>query len=418
MTDPIRVLHFADTHIGMENYGRTDAKSGLSTRVLDFLHRMDDMIAYAREGDVDLVIFAGDAFKTRTPNPTFQREFAWRVRELTELAPVVLLVGNHDLPPTILKASSIEIYDTLAVPNVWVASEYTVRPVQTKRGTVIVGAAPYPIRARLLQELSHLGQTIAQTDLLVQGKLGEILEELASEAEALSAEHHDAPRLLTAHFTVGGAVLGSERQIMLGRDVQVALASLADPRWDYVALGHIHKHQNLTLKRKDVPAVVYSGSIERIDFGEAGDPKGFCWVELERGGKNNKTAWKFVELASRPFITLESDLRKSDNPTKKVLDLIARHDLREAVVRVKLALTPEVETRLNEGAIREALRSAGVHYLAAIQKEIDQPARARLGGSPEGMTPLQLLERYLLSREVSLERRGELLEKASDLLSE
>src|SRR5829696_6451136 len=112
MTEPIRVLHFADVHIGMENYGRTDAETGLSSRVRDFLRRMDEMIEYARENDVDLTIFAGDAFKTRSPNPTYQREFAWRVRDLLALAPLVMLVGNHDLPPTMLKASSIEIYET------------------------------------------------------------------------------------------------------------------------------------------------------------------------------------------------------------------------------------------------------------------------------------------------------------------
>jgi exonuclease SbcD len=114
MTDPVRVLHFADTHIGMENYGRTDPQSGLSSRLVDFLRCMDEMIEFAREHDVDLTIFAGDAFKTRNPNPTYQREFAWRVRDLSQLAPIVLLVGNHDLPPTVLKASSIEIYDTHA----------------------------------------------------------------------------------------------------------------------------------------------------------------------------------------------------------------------------------------------------------------------------------------------------------------
>lgn len=76
MTEAIRVLHFADIHIGMENYGKTDPQTGLSSRVVDFLRRMDTMIEMARERDVDLVIFAGDAFKTRAPNPTYQREFA------------------------------------------------------------------------------------------------------------------------------------------------------------------------------------------------------------------------------------------------------------------------------------------------------------------------------------------------------
>src|SRR5688572_9023121 len=136
MPEIIRVLHFADVHVGMENYGKTDPNSGLSSRVVDFLHRMDEMVEYARDNDVDLVIFAGDAFKTRTPNPTFQREFAWRIQDLADIAPVVMLVGNHDLPPNALKASSIEIYDTLRVANVKVAHEYEVFPVETKRGRV------------------------------------------------------------------------------------------------------------------------------------------------------------------------------------------------------------------------------------------------------------------------------------------
>src|SRR5260221_11719067 len=94
----IRMLHFADVHIGMENYGRTEPNTGLSTRVVDFLKRMDEMIAFARHNDVDLVVFAGDAFKNRQPNPTFQREFAWRGRAFWSGSPIVVLVGNHALP--------------------------------------------------------------------------------------------------------------------------------------------------------------------------------------------------------------------------------------------------------------------------------------------------------------------------------
>jgi DNA repair protein SbcD/Mre11 len=401
--EPIRVLHFADTHIGMENYGKTDPQSGLSSRVVDFLHRMDDMCDFARENDVDLIIFAGDAFKTRAPNPTYQREFAHRIRDLSRLAPIVMLVGNHDLPPTMLKASSIEIYETLDVPNVWVASNYDVYVIETKRGPVAVGTAPYPIRSRLLEDERTAGMTIAETDALLQENLTNILEDLAAQAELL-----DMPRLLTAHFTVNGAAVGSERGIMLGRDVAVLLSSLADARWDYVAMGHVHKHQNLTKGQKGLPPVVYSGSIERIDFGEEGDPKGFCWLELERGNVN----WEFVQLNARPFVTLKVDLQDAANPTDKVLKLIAKHDLEGAVVRLLLDMSPETETRLNENTIKDELKRVGVYQLAGIRKHVEQPVRARLGASPEGLTTPELLERYFISREISAERRRELLEAA------
>jgi exonuclease SbcD len=402
---PIRVLHFADVHIGMENYGRTDPETGLSSRVRDFIRRMNEMIDFARENEVDLAIFAGDAFKTRNPNPTYQREFAWCVRDLTALCPLVLLVGNHDLPPTALKASSIEIYDTLAVPNVWLADDYATKVIETRRGSVVVGAAPYPIRARLLEQVDTGGMTIAETDQRLQAELSAILGQLAAEAD-----QHPFPRILTGHFTVNGAKWGSERGIMLGRDIEVMPSDVADPRWDYVALGHIHKHQNLSDGREGVPPVVYSGSLERIDFGEERDPKGFCWVEVERG----KAVWQFRRVKARPFVTIEADLRAADDPTGDLItEIEERVDLDEAIVRVIVQLTPITEARFNEGMVRDALRRANVSSIAAIRKEIEQPSRVRLGGSPEGLTDPELLDRYLLSRGISEARRRELVEAAA-----
>ena len=410
MNQPIRVLHFADVHIGMENYGKTDPETGLSSRAHDFLARMDDMIDYARAGDVDLVIFAGDAFRSRSPNPTYQREFAARIRQLSQLAPVVLLVGNHDAPINAAKASAIEIFQTLDVPGIWVAADFEVRRLETKRGAVIVGAAPYPMRARLLADADTRGMTIAEQDDALERALQDQLRSLSRKADELVDA--DTPRLLTGHFSVAGAVWGSERSVMLGRDVVAKLAPLADPVWDYVALGHIHRHQNLTADREDAPPVVYSGSLERIDFGEEGDIKGFCWVELAR----DSTTWRFVELPARKMLTLKADCRAIDNPTGQVLAAMKRHDLQDAVVRLAIKLTPESETLLNDGVIVNELKRAGVFHIAGISKDVDRRSRARLGVSPEGMTPMQLLARYFESRDVEASRREELLRLAREIV--
>ncbi|MFZ4826467.1 MAG: metallophosphoesterase family protein [Phototrophicaceae bacterium] len=406
MGEPIRVLHFADIHIGMENYGRSDEKTGLSSRVLDFLRRFDEMIQFARENDVDLTVFAGDAFKTRNPNPTFQREFAYRIADLADLAPIILLEGNHDLQPNARRASTIEIYDVLSVKNVILANEIELHHIQTKRGDVAVGTIPYPMRSLLLQGVSTAGFTIAEIDQMMQDVLVERIEQLATDADQM-----DMPRLLTGHFTVSGALLGSERQIMVGRDISLSLSTLADPRWDYVALGHIHKHQNLTHHRQDAPPVVYSGSMERIDFGEEGDPKGFCWVGLQR----ENTIWDFQPLPARPFVTLRADLRQSANPTQNVIDLIRQHNLQEAVVRVQLQLSVETESRFNEQAIQRELRNRGAFFIAAVRKEVDSPARMRLDASPESLTESELLERYLISKHIPAERRAQLLELAQPI---
>ena len=410
MNEPIRVLHFADTHIGMENYGVTDPDTGLSSRALDFLARMDDMIEYARARDVDLVVFAGDAFRSRSPNPTYQREFAARVRQLSQLAPTVLLVGNHDAPMNAAKASAIEIYRTLDVPGIWVAQDYALRHIETKRGAVIVGAAPYPIRSRLLAAADTRGKTIAEQDDALKQQLHSQLRALSRGADALP--DRDAPRLLVGHFSVAGAAWGSERSVMLGRDVVVALDAVADPTWDYVALGHIHRHQNLTRGRDDAPPVVYAGSLERLDFGEERDQKGFCWLALARGGAR----WEFVEAQARKLLTLKADCRALDNPTGEALAELKRHDLEGAVVRLAIKLTPESETRLNDDLIIKALKRAGVFHIAGISKDVDRRARTRLGVNPEGMTPMALLARYLEGRGVEAGRREELLQRARGIV--
>lgn len=410
MTNPIRVLHFADTHIGMENYGKLDDQTGLSSRVVDFLRRMDEMIEYARQHDVDLVIFAGDAFKTRTPNPTYQREFAFRIQDLAALAPTILLVGNHDIPPNQARASTIEIYDTLRIPNVFVASWYETRVIETKRGEVVIGTAPYPMRSWLLANHNQdtAGMSIAQVDQVVADVLSDHLERLADEAD-----EYAHPRLLTGHFTVSGAVVGSERGIMLGRDLSVPLSMLADSRWDYVALGHIHKHQNLTRTRETAPPVVYSGSMERIDFGEEGDPKGFCWIELDR----YNTTWEFIPLSARPFVTIRADLRESTNPTYDLIQQIRERDLTDAVVRFVLQLTVQTDNNLNEAAVRRETIEQGAFSVAAVNKQIEQPNRMRIGTNPEGLSATELLEQYLKTKSVVPARRAELLAKAEDIFN-
>jgi len=401
MNNPIRVLHFADLHIGMENYGRIDPQTGINGRVLDFLRRLDELIQYAQEREADLAIFAGDAFKTRNPNPTYQREFARRIKRLAAVCPVVLLVGNHDLPAMVQKASSVEIFRTLEVSNVIVGRSDQLHTIETKRGPLQVATIPYPMRQRLLDKEETRGKSIQEIDEALQESLSNVVRNLADQVRA------EIPALLAGHFSVAEAKFGSERSVMIGRDVAVFKSALADPAWDYVALGHIHRHQNLTEGEEGAPPIVYSGSLERIDFGEEREPKGFCWVEVARGA----TRWEFVPVAARPFVTVRVDVRKSEDPTAAVIAAIQEQEISDAVVRVIIQTTVEKEAELREREVESALEEA--YYIAAINKEVERPARSRLGAeSPESLTPIQLLERYLIAKETPPERAAVLLKHA------
>ncbi|MFN7209687.1 MAG: exonuclease SbcCD subunit D [Aggregatilineales bacterium] len=405
----IRMLHFADFHLGMENYGRAHAESGLNSRIHDFLQRLDEVFAYGRQHDVDLVVFAGDAFKNRTPNPTLQREFARRIRQMSDHCPVVLLLGNHDLAASVSRASSLEIYQTLAVPSVIVGDSYALHDVATKRGRAYVATVPYPVKARLLTEPDDHTLSAQAQDERFQRTISQTLTELADQARQLP---DPSPRVLVGHFTVGGAKTGSEREVMLGSDVTVSLGDLNDTAWDYVALGHVHKHQCLT--NGSYPPVVYSGSLERIDFGEEGESKGFCWVELERG----RTRWRFQPVNSRPFVTLRADLRGSANPMGEALDMVRRANVQGAIVRVYLQVAAADEARIEVRRLYAALYERGANAVATVKVEVEREDRARLGDLAESLTPAQLLERYFKARGFDQVYTERLLERAKAIFDE
>jgi exonuclease SbcD len=398
--DKIRLLHFADLHIGVENYGRLDPGTGVNGRVLDFLHRFDELIEYGLEHEVDLVIFAGDTFKRCTPNPTYQRAFARRVKRLADAGvPVVLLVGNHDLPTMVQRASSVDIFRTLDVSNVIVGRDERVHPIETRRGPVQVATVPYPVRQRLLAHEDYRGLSIEQLDKELQRLVTDEIRALAKQLDP------DVPAVLTAHLSVSGATYGSERSVMIGRDVVVLKSSLADPAWDYVALGHIHRHQSLN--DRECPPMVYAGSLERIDFGEEGQPKGFCWVELARGD----TTWKFIEVGARPFVTVRADLREALNPLMALQQAVATHDLRDTVVRLILQLRADQEPLLRDRDVRALLSDA--YFIGSINREVEREARVRLGSlPPEGLTDRELLAKYLETKNTDPERARVLLEYA------
>lgn len=403
MPEPIRVLHFADLHVGMENYGRLDPMLGVSSRVRDFLDRLDEVIEYALGHEADLVVFAGDAFKTRDPNTTQQREFGRRIKRLADAVPTFMLVGNHDLPGSASKATSVDIFQALDVPNVVVGNTADSQVFRTRRGPIYLAWVPYPMRNRLLAQEDHRGKSFSELDAALRDAVAAIVQDLTREAAG-----HDMPRVLVGHFSVSGATFGSERSVMLGHDLAIQRATLSDPVWDYVALGHIHKHQDLNPGGR--PPVVYSGSLERIDFGEEGEPKGFCWVQAARG----ETSYEFVRVHARPFITLTVDVRGQADPMAVIHSSLADQNVTDAVVRVQLRLHQAQRSALREGEI-EALLSAA--HSVTVAQDVEYDVRARLGHhAPETLSPEQLLEHFFHSRDVPDDRLRQLIERAAGLL--
>jgi exonuclease SbcD len=320
--------------------------------------------------------------------------------------PVILLVGNHDMSSADRAASSLDIFNTLDVPGVVVANREAVHQLTARRGQRLqVATVPYPMRNRLISQEEFRQMDIEAMDKALAEIVGQNIAELAAEAR----QNSDLPTIFTGHFSVSEAKQGSEQSVMIGRDVIIVKSLLADPTWDYVAMGHIHRHQELNNGHH--PPIVYCGSLERIDFGEEREPKGFVWVQLEKG----KADWEFVQVKSRKFQTIRIDVRESDEPMTMILDKIDEYSLRGAIVRLVIQATEEQDPLIEDRQIQQTLREAS--YIAGIKHEVDRGQRRRLGETNlEELTPLQALALYFEATGVDKERKDLLMKHAEAII--
>ena len=406
----MRILHFSDVHIGVESYGSTDPDTGLNARLMDFLATFDEVVDYALDNAVDLVLFAGDAYKSRDPSQTHQREFARRIARLSHAGvPVFLLVGNHDLPHVASRATALDIYPTLSVPNVTIGDRLQTYRVDTRGGPVQIIALPWIRRSAFLAREETRSLNIDQINQQLQERVTNLL---AWEAQRLDPA---IPAILTAHVSLNTARTSSEQSMLLGRDPVLMQSALAQPTLDYVALGHIHKHQVLSTN----PYVVYSGSLERVDFGEEDDEKGFCIIDLDAAGPPGRRLvdFRFQPVKARRFLTIPVSVTAEQDPTQEALKAIARRRVDGAIVRVRVEMPQEVEAQLRENEVRSALASA--QFVTPIVRDVTRERRTRLGGTPvEGLSPQEALRLYLETASVPAERAELLLSYAERLINE
>ena len=405
----ITLLHFADAHIDMANYGRHDPQTGLPLRVMDFLKSLDTIIDTAIDEKVDLVLFAGDAYRDRSPAPTFQREWGRRIMRLSRAGiPTLLLVGNHDLAPALGRAHALESFDTLEVPRVRVLDRPALLSPEDLWGLPVqVLALPWISRSGIM---AALNLSAADPNLVYE----QIEERLTGVIyDWLEKIDPSLPVVLTAHASVQGAQYGGERTVMLGSDLVLPGSLVKDPRLDYVALGHIHKPQNLNENAH--PPVIYPGSIERVDFGEVDDDKFFVIARVGRG--KTEVEWRRL-TGIRPFVQRHLQLKAQEGISQALREALPPAEQVEgAIVRLVLEYPREWESLIDESALREHAEAA---FEFQLIKHPQMDARIRLpdGQAVGSLTPLELLDLYWRSNHVESDELDALQKLAEKLILE
>ena len=369
----MKVLHFADVHLGMSNFGRLDTATGLHTRVLEFLDAMDYMIDTAEEEQVDLVLFAGDAYRTRSPTPTLVKLFSERIIRLANICPVVMLVGNHDMQRGgDEKKHSTSISSNLsALHNIYVLDEICC----TEMDECCIVSLPW----------------------VYDPDIDTVVDALD---DALAASNDDKPCILLGHCTVQGASTGSyEFGADLGKSIVYPI-SLFEECFDYVALGHIHKHQNVGKN------IVYSGSIERVDWGERDDDKGFVIADIDM----ERTKWKFVSAMPVPMLNIELEYKD----IKKLRNI----DVEDAIVRVVINMSRDgIPNSTVRAKVMDYL-GTNYHILDALNISTPRIVRAQAASGLSSMSTMDLLESYFENAGLLDARIDELLDAAEDIINE
>ncbi|MBN8580520.1 MAG: exonuclease SbcCD subunit D [Anaerolineae bacterium] len=390
----------------MANYGRHDPVSGLPLRVLDFLKSLDTIVDTAIERKVDLVIFAGDAYKDRSPAPTFQREWGKRIMRLSQAKiPTLLLVGNHDISPSIGRAHALQEFKTLQVPYVKVLdAPELLKPESIWDVPLQVIAMPWVARSGLMAATGESDST--QAFSRIEENISELISGFIDECDS------SLPIILTAHASIEGAKFGGERLVMLGNDLVLTGSLVKNPKFSYVAMGHIHKPQDVNEGHQ--PPVIYPGSIERVDFGEAKEERFFVIVDVEKG-RDTEVEW--IQLTGvRKFIDRRTTLKSSENVTEFLKQALpSPKEMSEAIIRLVVEYPREWDSVIDESALRKYTADAfEFHFIKRPQIE----TRSRIDGEQvvSSLSPLDLLDQYMNSAKVT--NADELKKLAQEIISE
>ncbi len=416
----MKLLHTADLHLGITTYGRVDPETGLNTRLLDFKRSLDVMVERAVDEAVDAFLFCGDAYRTADPTPTQQKLFAEGLRPLAEAGiPMVMIIGNHDHPVTFGKASALDIFGHVR-GTVHLFHRPEVQVISTKSGPLQLVALPWPIRSMILAQDGHRQKAPAELREFIEALYIDFVQNAAEsirqrrpvEGGTLSPE---APTVLAGHVTVQGSQLaGSERTSLIAHEPKFGVSHLTPAPIDYVALGHIHQHQNRG--EEGATPVVYAGSIERVSFKEWDERKGFVLIDIDASGREKRTTWAFVETPARPFAAIAVDAREAAAPTERILQAIEETDVAGAIVRVRYHIEEAQAPHVDIGRIRTELDAA--HVIASIERTVDPAERRRRTVVTRDAGLQDALRRYIAQHDHLASIEDDLVEAALDLQAE
>lgn len=348
----MKIITFADAHIGISTYSTIDPKTNLNTRVLDSLNGIDQIINYAEENNIKYILFAGDMFKNALPSPTLVREINKRIKASAEKGiKWIIQDGNHDVSPLETAKSALDPLSTLKVENV----EHT--------------------RFEKTYMIDNNIRVLVLPTYTTQEEVENIL----------SKYNDNIKTIVMGHFTSLNAKLND--WLIASNEDAIDIKIFQKPNILAVVLGHLHKHQILNTN----PLSYYCSSTIRTDFNEEHDKKGFVVLDIDN---NYNVSYIFKEIKTQEFLSVKMDLVGEDDAQANVMAYLnhIKKDLIDKVVRVQLTL--DKENNIDDNEILEFLKNNNISYIANISKIFDREQLIRNKDINEQITEEEALREY------------------------
>lgn len=354
----MRILHTADLHLGLVRH----SAPGTTSRSDDFAATLMRFADVACDQKVDVAIIAGDVFHTRRPVPRDILALMKALNRLRERQITVLIApGNHDGPDAVgdPRTHALGWMRELPPKGVHVFTEPFAHFLHYGTTGFGVVAVPYPHRRSFDALLPDL--TPEERIEEISRRLESAIEVMYDKVSAMGAGHE--PTIFVGHLSTLGAALGTEVTMRFGWDVAIRAAIL--DRFDYGALGHIHRQQQVG------ETSYYPGSPEYMDFGEEGQPKGFLLAEVERG---QPPKVEVIDSAPRPMMTIDVH-RQGDQWVSPQFDAV-----KGAIVRVRVYPGEDPLTAKSDSFaadVAKLVRDYRNHGATHVQSEVIIPERER-----------------------------------------
>ena len=254
----MRLIHTSDWHLG-QTFHDFD-RSHEHGRFLDWL--LDTL----ETEQADALLIAGDVFDNANPSADSQRQFYRFLTDAKRRVPkldIVVIAGNHDsagrleAPMPLFEAFDVATIGYARHPQVGIQLDRLVVPLKNRDGDIAAWCLAIPfLRPGDVPRVETAGDPYPEGVKLLYQQTLETALDRRENGQAIVALGH-------CHMTGGLTSEDSERRIVIG-GVEALPVEMFDPAIAYVALGHLHRAQQVGGQAR----VRYSGSPLPMSFTE------------------------------------------------------------------------------------------------------------------------------------------------------